>query len=232
MKILAIDSTAKTAAAAVTDDEKLIASFVFNGTLTHSQTLLPMIKSVLDISGITVSDIDAFACSAGPGSFTGVRIGVSAIKGLAFSSGKPCIGVSTLEALAENIAPLAGGSIICPVMDARRNQVYNALFCEGKRLTDDRAISIEELRAELEAYAKPFYLVGDGYDVTAGQIDSPLMCAVPENLRCQNAYSVSMVALKKFRAFPDGDYSDSSLSPVYLRPSQAERERDERISKE
>lgn len=222
MKILAIDSTAKTASAAVTEDERLIASFTLNGTLTHSQTLLPMVKAALEIAGLKVSDIDMFACSAGPGSFTGVRIGVSTIKGLAFGSGKPCVGVSTLDALARNLA-IISDALIVPVMDARRSQVYNALFDGRKRLTCDRAIGLDELKTELFALSRPFYLVGDGYDLAHAALASPYLRETPDFLRCQNAYSVAASALALYKSAPDENYSDSSLSPVYLRPSQAER---------
>ena len=152
MIVLAIDSTAVSGSVAVCRDEELLGEFTLNVGNTHSETLLPMVESVLKACGMTVSDVDVFACDEGPGSFTGVRIGASTIKGLAFNSGKPCIGVSTLEALAHNLVGFEG--IACPVMNARRNQVYNALFTvNGKavtRLCDDRAISIPELEEELK----------------------------------------------------------------------------------
>ena len=128
MKILGIDTTAKTATAAIVEDGRLIAITVLNTPNTHSVTLLPMIDGLLKSAGLTLNDIDVFSCSVGPGSFTGVRIGTSAIKGLAYANGKPCVGVSSLEALAMNVT--AEDGIICPVMDARRGQLYNALFAK------------------------------------------------------------------------------------------------------
>ena len=157
MKILAIDSTAIVASVAICDDERLAALYTVNNGNTHSETLLPMVESALSQSKLTVDDIGLFAVSAGPGSFTGVRIGVSTVKGLAFGSDIHCIGVSTIEALAYNLKGSDG--ILCPVMNARRNQVYNALFkFEGERLVrlcPDRAIAVKDLGAELaenEAY--------------------------------------------------------------------------------
>ena len=175
------------------------------------------------------------ACSAGPGSFTGVRIGVSTVKGLGFDSDIPCIGVSTLEALAYNLIGFDG--ILCPVMNARRNQVYNALFeCRNgvlTRLCDDRAIALTELDDELVARGEsPVYLVGDGYDLAHTRLtkSTSLLRKTPVVLRVQNAYSVAQVALRLYR---EGvRTTDAELSPVYLRPSQAERERMERLASE
>jgi tRNA threonylcarbamoyladenosine biosynthesis protein TsaB len=235
MKILAVDSTATTASVAITEDELLLAEYTISNGNTHSETLLPMIESALCILGLSVSDIDLFACSAGPGSFTGVRIGASTVKGLAFGTIIPCIGVSTLEALAQNLIGFDG--ILCPVMNARRNQVYNALFeCKNgviTRLCEDRAIALDALDEELAALAdQPIYLVGDGYDLSLSQLTK---CAsrirqTPVLLRTQNAYSVAQVALALYES--GVRTSDSELVPVYLRPCQAERERLERLEKE
>lgn len=212
MKILALDTTALTATAAISDDDKLIGLYTLNTALTHSETMLPMIENLLHNSKIPLDEINLFACSAGPGSFTGVRIGISIIKGLAFGTGKPCIGISTLEALAHNMNGFNG--IICPVMDARRSQVYNALFRNGERLCEDRVITVEELRNDLQKYGEPIYYTGDGYKL----IDFN-QTYTPELLRYQNAYSVAQCAL-------NGNYTtDIEISPVYLRASQAERER-------
>ena len=151
MLILALDSTAQVGSVALCEDEKLIAEYTLNTGHTHSETLLPMVESVLKISGYTVDDVDLFVCTAGPGSFTGVRIGAATVKGIAFGKDKPCIGVSTLEALALNGVALDG--ILCPCMNARRQQVYNALFdCDGSslsRICEDRALAIAELGEEL-----------------------------------------------------------------------------------
>ena len=227
MKILALDSTALTASVSVCEDRKLLSEFTVNNGNTHSETILPMIASMLERLSIRADDIDVFACSAGPGSFTGVRIGAATVKGLAFGSDKPCIGVSTLEALAYNIRGCGG--IICAVMNARRGQVYNALFeSDGTRICDDRALAIEELCEELSGKGK-VYLCGDGADITyrgfAGRVDAVV---VPERYVYQSGYSVAMCALDAYNG--GVRTTDVELTPVYLRLSQAERERLERES--
>lgn len=234
MHILALDSTAVTATAALCEDKKLIASYTVNNGNTHSETLLPMIESILKQAHLTVSDIDLFVCSAGPGSFTGVRIGAATIKGLAFGRQKPCVGVSTLEALAHNLELISGEALVCPVMNARRGQVYNALFSiKGgvlERLTEDRLITVEELEAELlEKYPSlPVYLCGDGYDITLKLLKAVKPERTPEMLIYQNGYSVAMCGLRDYER---GKYTDDrGLSPVYLRPSQAERTRAEQLA--
>lgn len=232
MKILAVDTSALTLSVALTEDKKPIAQTTLNTGHTHSETLLPTLERLMDFASWKVSDIDLFAVSEGPGSFTGVRIGVSFVKGLAFG-GKTCVGVSTLEALAYNLLGFKG--IISPVMDARRGQFYNALFeSDGKTLTrlcEDRAISAEELEKELEKYADtPVYLCGDGYEIARKMLKNDNIEVTPEALVKQNAYSVAMVALKEYENGRAVD--DSTLSPTYLRVPQAERERLERQQKE
>jgi tRNA threonylcarbamoyladenosine biosynthesis protein TsaB len=233
MKILALDSTAKTATVSICEDERLISIYSVTAGLNHSETLLPMVENALTTAQTDIDDIDMFAISDGPGSFTGVRIGMSLLKGLAFGKEKVCVGVSTLEALAYNLKGFKG--IICPVMDARRDQVYNALFIsDGEslvRLTEDRAIPLKELEAELkEKYSdKSIFLCGDGYDLASKSIDVTF-ANTPVLLREQNAYSVSLVALEKYKNNPVDDYSDRNIKPVYLRVPQAERERLERLN--
>lgn len=223
MIFLGIDTSAQTASVAVCDEEKIIITASLNTGLTHSQTLLPMVESILSASNMKLSDIDAFAVSNGPGSFTGIRIGVSAVKGFSYANNKPCVAVSTLEALAYNMQGFDG--IICPVMDARRNQVYNALFENGERLCEDRAISIEELKAELEAYDKKIWLVGDGADLVYNALKEELnnINLAPITLKTQLASSVCMCAKNKDLISPQ------ELLPSYLRLSQAERERKEKL---
>ena len=243
MKILAIDTTAKTAAIAITDGERLIALATLNTPGTQSVTVLPTVDALLKGSSLTADDIDIFACSAGPGSFTGVRIGVALIKGLAFGSDKPCIGVSSLESLARNMSFADG--IVCPVMDARRNQLYNALFRfedgEIVRLTEDRLLTADELAEDLAGYEGKITFVGDGWAIAESKIisrdASGRMCVAPELYRWQNGYSVAQSALAVYRAVTEngGDiskYTAAALSPVYLRASQAERERNEKLSAE
>ena len=229
MKILSLDTTAEVCSAAICDGERLIAEMTVNTGNTHSQTLLPVVEQIMKISETAIDDIDCFACSTGPGSFTGVRIGVATVKGIAYGRKKPCVSVSTLEALAYNIIGFDG--ILCPVMNARRNQVYNALFeCSDGRMTrlcEDRALSIDELDEELSSIGKPVYLVGDGYDITLKGFKKTVVSPVPERMRYQSGYSVAKCALKKLDA---GEIlTDSELVPIYLRPSQAERERNERL---
>ena len=227
MLILALESSAKAASAALLEDGRLLAQASQCSGLTHSRTLLPMAEDLLKNAEKTIRDIDLFAVAHGPGSFTGVRIGVSTVKGLAWATNRPCVGVSTLEAMAWH--GLAAGGFVCPVMDARRQQVYNALFeiREGKpvRLTEDRPIALEELAPQIKALGAPVFLVGDGAALTAKYLDSvqiPYRLA-PDNLVWQSAWGVAMAALDKAPGSAD------DLLPVYLRLSQAERERQERM---
>ncbi len=221
MKILALESSAIAASVALTRDGILLAETTVNIGNTHSETLLPIVENMMKQTGLSVADADLFAVSVGPGSFTGVRIGVATVKGLAFGSGKPCVGVSTLEALAENLS-VVSDALICPVMNARRNQVYTALFRGGKRLMPDSAISAEELDEILAAYDEPVLFTGDGYDLITGQTSHRFL-PVPERLRVQSAASVAAVAR---RCYAEGRFTtDAGLVPVYLRPSQAERTR-------
>lgn len=237
MKILAIDSTAHVASVAINDGETPIATYSVNAGLNHSETLLPMIVHAIETAKMTIDDIDMFALSAGPGSFTGVRIGTSVIKGLAFGKDKPCVPVSTLAALAYNMKGFKG--FICPVMDARRMQVYNAVFYgDGETITrvrEDRAISLADLEKELAMMVEEgtnIYFCGDGYDLAIENINNDNIKTTPVILRNQNAYSVGCIALKTYTNNPDRDYTDSALKPVYLRLPQAERERLERLNKE
>ena len=227
MLILAFESSAKPASVALMKDGELVSQYFQCSALTHSRTLLPMAEDLLKNAELRVADIDLFAVAHGPGSFTGIRIGVSAVKGLAWAAEKPCVGVSTLEAMAWN--GVSHGGIVCPVMDARRSQVYNALFeiRDGKpvRLTGDRPIALPELAEEVRSLNAPVYLVGDGTEVTKAYFEQnaiPFVTA-PDNLKWQNAWGVAMAALDK----PAGNAD--SLLPVYLRLSQAERERQERL---
>lgn len=225
MKILSLDSSATIATVALCEDGRLLAEFTLNNGNTHSETLLPMVETILRAYGETVSDIDLFAATTGPGSFTGVRIGAATIKGLAFSSEKPCVEVSTLEAIAENLACRDG--LICPVMNARRSQVYTALFrAEGgvlTRLMPDSALSIEELDSILAAYGEPVSFAGDGYSITVEALTKTEYVSTPERLRYQSAASVAAVAYRKYLA--GETVSDREMKVTYLRPSQAERTR-------
>lgn len=227
MKILALESAALTASAAVCEDGRLLGEVLLNNGHTHSETLLPMAVSLLGTLGLSADDIDLFAVSAGPGSFTGVRIGVATVKGLAFGRDKPCVGVSTLEALACNL-PVPGG-LICPVMNARRGQVYTALFRGGEdgglppeRLMPDSAIPIADLDAVLDRYGGPVWLCGDGCGLCADGLRHPVKLP-PDRLRWPSAFSVAQAALAACQA--GAVTTAEALKPVYLRPCQAERER-------
>lgn len=221
MKILSVDTSAVCASVAITENEKIISLCSTNAGLTHSRTLLPMIDSALKNSETDLSGIDFFACSAGPGSFTGIRIGVAAIKGLSDATGKKCISVSTLEALAYNL--LGQNVIACSVMDARCNQVYCAVFDVSKntvsRLSDDEALKIDELAKKLQKFQKRVVFVGDGADLCESKIGFE---KAPPLLKFQNAASVGICSFKNFSE--EKLLSASALMPVYLRLPQAERE--------
>lgn len=229
MLIMAFESSAKAASVALVQDGRLVSQYSQCSGLTHSRTLLPMAEDMLKNAELSLKDVDVYAVAHGPGSFTGIRIGVSTVKGLAWASDKPCVGVSTLEAMAWH--GLSAGGYICPVMDARRNQVYNALFKieEGRpiRLTDDRPIGLAELSAELRELGAPVLLVGDGAEISARWFDKEGIAytVAPENLVWQSAWGVAMAAQDKTPGSCD------ELLPVYLRLSQAEREKLEKMGK-
>ena len=227
MLILAFETSAKAASVALMDDRKLLGESYQNTGLTHSQTLMVMAEDLLKQCGKTVADVTAVAVAEGPGSFTGVRIGVAAAKGTSWGGQLPCYGVSTLEAMAESLGAYQG--YVCPCMDARRSQVYNALFYvnhgEIRRIREDRAISLAELGQELKALEGPIFLVGDGssltYNTLSGEI--PGLVLPPEHRMHQRATGVALLAVKKQAAGEAGD--GNALIPNYLRLSQAERER-------
>ena len=229
MLILAIESSAKAASAALCRDGEILAYSFQRTALTHSATLLPMIDDMLQNSGTDKAAIDAVAVARGTGSFTGVRIGVSTAKGLCWGLDRPAIGVSTLKAMAYLALGVPEGTVICPAMDARRSQIYNALFrMEGGkpvRLTPDRAIAAGDLASEAAALPGPLWVLGDGAAVCAAALDAQGVeyTLAPEYLRWQNACGVALAAADKT---PQGA---ENLLPVYLRLSQAERERQERM---
>jgi tRNA threonylcarbamoyladenosine biosynthesis protein TsaB len=231
MKILAIDSSAVTASVALTEDGKILGEYFLNTGLTHSETLMPMIASVFRCVKISPSDIDLFAVSSGPGSFTGIRIGIASIKGLAMPFQTPCAGVSTLEAIAHNLEHL--DCLVCAVMDARCGQVYNALFRAKKgrleRLTPDRAIAIQDLAEECLTFAEPLYLAGDGAKLCMNAEPFQTVGAVlpPEALIYQRARGVAKAAETAERE--NRTVSPAALMPFYLRPAQAERSLKKRI---
>lgn len=227
MKILALESSAKAASVAVCQDETPIALSYQESGLTHSATLLPMVVDLLKNAGLSLEEMDVVAVAAGPGSFTGVRIGVAAAKGLCWQGNKPCAACSTLESMAWLCAHMDGE--ICSVMDARRNQVYAARFLGGEnsltRLSEDKALSLTELAEEARQSGGMRILVGDGAELCAKvftEAGIPVKLAPPHLLR-QNAWGVARCALELARAgrlLPAGE-----VRPAYHRLSQAERER-------
>ena len=233
MLILAFETTAKAGSVALLEGGKLLAESYQNTGLTHSQTLMVMAEDLLKQCSKTVSDVTAVAVAEGPGSFTGIRIGVAAAKGFAWGGQLPCYGVSTLEAMAASLNAYQG--TVCPVMDARRSQVYNALFAADcgsyTRIRDDRAISLQELGEELQKMPKPVFLVGDGsvlcYNTLLEKVSDLVLPG--EHRMHQRAVGVALCAARQLNRgeTPDG----GALTPNYLRLSQAEREKLEKAKK-
>ena len=231
MLILAFETSAKACSVALHDGTRLLGESYQNTGLTHSQTLMAMAEDLMKACGKAVQDVTHLAVAAGPGSFTGVRIGVAAAKGFAWGAQLPVYGVSTLESMALSLGAFEGH--VCACMDARRNQVYNAVFLadSGKleRVSDDRAISLAELKEALEYIDGPIYLVGDGAELTYRTLSRELdnLILPPEHRRQQRASGVALAALASIARGETGD--GASLQPNYLRLSQAERERLEKL---
>ena len=227
MRILAFETSAKAASVALTENGKLLAESYQNTGLTHSQTLMVMAQDLIKTCGLTPQQIEAVAVAAGPGSFTGIRIGVAAAKGFAWGSKIPCHGVSTLEAMALSLGAYDG--YVLPVMDARRSQVYNALFeaSAGRltRLREDRAIALADLAEEIKILQKPIFLVGDGANLCYNTLlkEVPGLVLPPEHRLHQRACGVALAAEEQIRRGITGNGGE--LTPNYLRLSQAERER-------
>ena len=231
MLILAFETSAKSCSAAIHDGKSLLAESYQNSGLTHSQTLMVMAEDLLKVCGKSAADVTHLAAAAGPGSFTGIRIGVSAAKGFAWGAEKPVYGVSTVESMALGLGVWSG--YICCCMDARRNQVYNAIFLaengELKRISEDRAIALSDLKNELAHLDGPIWLVGDGAALAHKNLSSelPNLILPPEHRMHQRASGVALAALA---AMERGENADgAALQPNYLRLSQAERERMEKL---
>lgn len=230
MRIFSIECSATSASVAISDDDKLLSEAYTNTGLTHSQTLIPMAKNALDCANINLDSVDLFSIAAGPGSFTGIRIGVAALKGLAMAQDKPCFSVSTLEAMAYNM--IGRECIVCSVMDARCNQVYTAIFKCGQkieRITQDEAIMIDELSNKLKKYNSPIVFVGDGAELCYNKLKNinENVLLAPINFRYQKASSVSACTFEKIKTEPTVLAQD--ILPVYLRAPQAERELKKRM---
>lgn len=230
MKILAVETSAVAASAALCEDDFLLGEFFTNTRRVHSQTLMPMVQALLQNCTVKPEEIGLYAVAAGPGSFTGVRIGVSAVKGMAMARNTPCAAVSSLEAAACNAASADG--LVCAVMDARCGQVYRAVF-EAKdgvlrRLTEDEAVSLEILQKELVNYKKNCLLVGDGAKICYNHCRMLAgLRMMPASLLYPRASSVAALAYSQY--VKGNTLTASALQPVYLRLPQAERERRERL---
>lgn len=235
MKILGIDSSGLVASAAIAGEKNIIAEFTVNNKQTHSQTLLPMIEKVVDMSGIELEQIDAIAIAAGPGSFTGLRIGSATAKGIGLALKKPVVSVPTLEGLAYRVSVFDG--IICPIMDARRNQVYTGIYKMDKGnlvcLSEQKAVDIHEIMEELEKYDEKVIFLGDGVEVQRETIEKEFKkeyCFAPIHLSKQSAAAVAVLGDIYFNQGKAEDAAEHK--PIYLRKSQAEREREERLKKQ
>lgn len=224
MIILAIDTSVKQAGIALSNDKKLIKTKLIESKQTHSETLMSEISLLIKECNISVNDIDMYACVTGPGSFTGIRVGVSLIKGLVFNTGKPCVGVSSLSSLAENASLFDGDYIVSPVIDARRTQLYNALFRlhnhKLERLCEDRIITADILSEQLSTYDNIIF-TGDGIQVITSFYKEK--CIIEDSISNPNAFSVAKEAFDIYKKSIDKSrFTDVNLKPVYLRPSQAE----------
>ena len=231
MRILSVDTSSNVAAVAVTEDEKLICEILVNTKKTHSQTLMPMIDSALKQSELEISDIDLIASANGPGSFTGLRIGVSAVKGLAHAMDIPVVGVSILTAMAYNL-PFCE-YLISPILDARRNQVYNAVYewsdTDLKEIQAPRALSVDELIEEFITSDKKVVFLGDGVGIHKEYIKEKLgnkAVFAPVSANEQRASGLAAAAKKLYDEKKAG--SCYELAPIYLRKPQAERELEEK----
>lgn len=239
MLVLGIDTTAGIASVALLENEKLLCEYSVNSGNTHSRTLLPMIESVLKNTDKKVSDIDLYVLAAGPGSFTGVRIGAAAIKGLAFADNTACVGVSVLSSMARGLESLKG--IVCPVINARRGQVYCAVFrCSGtgkpERLTDDTTLMAEELCELLSQYGgEDVYFAGDGTEVVMPFCTDLNVKTIPAVMNCQTAVGVAAEGREIYLEASEEEkkaFNHFELCPIYLKKPQAEREREERLAAE
>ena len=223
MKILSVDSSSVSASVAITENGATLAESFINNGLTHSQTLMPMVEKTLKDSGVSIKDIDLFAITNGPGSFTGVRIGIASVKGMADALNKKCMAISTLEVIAE---PLKNEDCIaCAVMDARCNQVYTAIFENGKRLCEDKAVLIDELGVELKTYNKKVVFIGDGSVLCYEKLKDVVtdISVADENIRYIHASSIGRLAEDKIENGEE-PIDSAKLVPYYLRLPQAERE--------
>ncbi len=231
MTILAMDTSAKAASVCLASEDKIIGEFFIKTSLTHSQTLVPMVEQLCKQSDVPMENIEAVAINAGPGSFTGVRIGVAAAKGIAFQQNLPCVSVSTLESMAYNM--LGSDCVVCALMDARCSQVYNAMFRVKResveRLCDDRAVSMTDLKLDLQKYTDKVVFVGDGAHIAFKSLENSLenVFLAPMIRITQTAASVACAAFKQINE--GNTLTPAELMPVYLRLPQAQRELNKKL---
>ena len=230
MKILSVDSSSVSASVAINENDVTLAENFINNGLTHSQTLMPMVENTLKDANVSIKDIELFAITNGPGSFTGVRIGIASVKGMADALNKKCVAISTLEAIAE---PLKNEDcIVCAVMDARCNQVYTAIFENGNRLCEDKAVLIDELGDELKNYNKKVVFIGDGSVLCYEKLKDVVtnISVAEEDIRFIHASSIGRLAEVKIK---NGEMTidSANLVPFYLRLPQAERELNNKLKK-
>lgn len=234
MKILALESSSGVASVALCEDTVCKYLVQDDSGNTHSKALLPMVIHALEKHHLTMEDIDLVAVAAGPGSYTGVRIGVATVKGLLAGSGKPCVAVSSLEGLARSIDFFDG--VLCPVIDARRDRVYTAIFeskrGQFRRVTEDEVLSFEELDRMLKKSGRVVYLTGNGYLKAKEKLTYEKIKETPPQLRLENAYGIAKCGYLSYMAAPEKAITEEKLSPFYVLKTQAEREREERLQKE
>lgn len=221
--ILAADTSAKTATVALFENEVLIAEYTQNIGLTHSEGFLPLVETMLSATKRNISDIDYFAVTNGPGSFTGLRIGVSTVKGLAHAVKKPLVEVSTLDALAENVPHFSG--YVCPILDARRQEVYAAVYKNGEKLMEDTPLPLTDLFSFLKEHRGKVLFLGDGatnyQDVIKKALKDKAVFA-PAHLVLQKASSAGIAAMKQIKAGNTVSYADIAIR--YLKASQPEQQ--------
>lgn len=227
MWVLGIDTSTASATVALTFDREIKAVYSINSTLEHSTALLPIIEDILQKSSVKIKDLNLICCSNGPGSFTGIRIGISTAKGLAYSNDIPCVGVSSLEAAAYLFTEMQG--FICPVINARNSNVYSAVFeSDGNgniiRISEDEIIAVSEIEKRLDHSSA--YFVGDAYDLVTSSLSREKIKKTPMLLRKHNAYGVILAGYQKFMSVNDElKFSHKNLKPVYLRKTLAERQK-------
>lgn len=226
MIILGMDTSSVNATVAVMNDKKLVAEYIISNDRTHSVIIMPLLEDMLKKSGLTLNDVDVFASAIGPGSFTGLRIGIASVKTLAQAKGKPVVGINSLESLSANF-DLCTDAIICPIIDARHKQVYTALYENSSEICPPKVEELDQLLSELEKSGKKVIFCGDGVLAYGEYIESknnPLWCVAPQHLSMQKASSLCYAAYKRAQK---GDFDNLyTLAPLYLRRSQAERELD------